>query len=181
MHPSVMRFLREQIDADEIRGKELLEVGSQDVNGSPREAFLNHGPRKYVGVDFCREKGVDVVLDVKDIVKHFGVEQFDVVVSTEMLEHAKDWRTAVDQMKQVLRTGGLLIMTTRGPGFPYHGYPHDYWRFTVEDFRKIFADMWVRLLTPDPDPAFPGVLLKAQKTGGTGTVDLASIEVASIR
>jgi len=180
MHGSVMQFLRERIAPDEIRGLELLEVGSQDVNGSPREVLVPHGPKRYVGVDFVHARSVDIVMDVKDLTTYFGLDCFGVVVSTEMLEHAQDWRGAVAQMKAVLRPGGLLVVTTRGPGFPYHGFPHDYWRYTVEDFRKIFADMQILELVPDTDPGSPGVFLKARKTASTGSVDLAEIEVAPI-
>jgi SAM-dependent methyltransferase len=175
-----MRFLIERIDESDVRGLEVLEVGSQDVNGSPRTVIVPRGPKKYVGVDFAKGRGVDVVLDVKDLTTHFGVDWFDVVISTEMLEHAKDWRAAVEQMKAVVKQGGLLVITARGLGFPYHGYPHDYWRFTVDNFRKIFADMWIIHLERDPDPHSPGVFLKARKTGATGTVDLGEINVAPI-
>jgi SAM-dependent methyltransferase len=178
MHLSVMKFLWDRIERDEIYGKSLLEVGAQDVNGSPRAALEPHVPSRYIGVDFGHGKGVDLVMDVKDLTAYFGPESFDVVVSTEMLEHAADWRTAVDQMKDVLRPGGLLVLTTRSPGFPYHGFPHDHWRFTVADFRKIFADMDVAYLEPD-EPSMPGVLLKARKTLETGSVELASIHVAA--
>jgi 2-polyprenyl-3-methyl-5-hydroxy-6-metoxy-1,4-benzoquinol methylase len=180
MHGSVMQFLREHVKPEEIKGLELLEVGSQDVNGSPREVLVPHGPKKYVGVDFAHARGVDVVMDVKDLTTYFGLDCFGVVVSTEMLEHAQDWRGAVSQMKAVLRPGGLLIVTTRGPGFPFHGFPHDYWRYTVQDFSVIFGDMKVEYLQPDSDPGSPGVFLKARKTAATGTVNLASIEVAPI-
>jgi hypothetical protein len=83
-------------------------------------------------------------------------------------------------MKCVLKCGGLLIVTARGPGFPFHGYPHDYWRFTVEDFRRIFEDMWILHVGQDTDPSSPGVFLKARKTGATGAVNLATINVAHI-
>lgn len=180
MHGSVMQFLRERVTVDEIRGLELLEVGSQDVNGSPREVLVPYGPKKYVGVDFAHARGVDLVMDVKELTTYFGLDCFGVVVSTEMLEHAQDWRTAVAQMKAVLRPGGLLIVTARGPGFPFHGFPHDYWRYTVEDFRRIFADMQVLELGQDTDPGSPGVFLKARKIPGTGSVDLTEIEIAPI-
>lgn len=175
MHPSVMEFLRKILKYSEIAGMEILEVGSQDVNGSPREVVKGLNPGKYVGVDFVRGAGVDLVLPVEKLGARFGQEAFDVVISTEMLEHAQDWRTAVDQMKGVLKTGGLLVVTTRGPGFPYHGYPHDYWRYRIEHFEQIFADMAIELLAGDPQ--YPGVFLKARKTVTTGHVDLASIEV----
>lgn len=178
MHPSVMDFLRKELKYSEIAGMEILEVGSQDVNGSPREIVQTLNPGKYIGVDFAAGRGVDVVLDVKDLSIKFGVETFDVVISTEMLEHAKDWREAVDQMKDMLRVGGLLVITTRSKGFPYHGYPHDYWRYSIEQFQQIFSDM--KILTLESDPMHPGVFLKAVKEPMTGSVDLRRINVGTV-
>jgi SAM-dependent methyltransferase len=175
MHPSVMEFLRKEIKYSEIAGFDILEVGAQDVNGSPREVIQPLNPGKYVGIDFTQGKGVDLVMDVAKLSQYFGPAAFDVVISTEMLEHAKDWRTAVDQMKTVLRVGGMLVVTTRSKGFPYHGYPHDYWRYRIEHFEKIFSDM--AAVTLQSDPQFPGVFLKAWKTDITGSMDLASIEL----
>lgn len=182
MHPSVMDFLRRVLRPEEVEGRDVLEVGSQDVNGSPREVVLPMRPLRYVGVDFAPGKGVDVVLDVQkeEFYRYFYPKWFDVVISTEMLEHVGDWRAAVVNMLSVVRPGGLLVVTTRGPGFPYHGYPHDYWRFTVENFRSIFSDMEILTLEPDV-PGFPGVLFKARRTDAPILVDhLREIEVARI-
>lgn len=178
MHESVMKFLQDNLRSKEIRGKDVLEVGSQDINGTPRDIILRYGPASYIGVDSGAGPGVDVVLDVRNLTAHFGSKRFDLVVSTEMLEHAEDWKAAVTQMKEILRLGGLLAVSTRGPGFPYHGFPHDYWRFTVEDFKAIFSDMAILVCAPDQ---VPGVFLTARKTDKTGTTDLSKISVAAVK
>lgn len=169
-----MQFVREHLSREEVFNKDILEVGAQDVNGSPREVIASLGPRAYYGVDFGPGKGVDLVLDVKHLLTHFGKDRFDVVISTEMLEHAEDWKTAVNQMKAVLRPGGILILTARGPGFPYHGFPHDYWRFTVKDCERIFSDMTSVVVLEDISP---GVLVRAIKTTETGKLDLSDIPI----
>ena len=174
MHESVMQFLRDEILGSEISGQRVLEVGSYDVNGSPRKVLIPMNPAEYVGVDQGPGPGVDVVLDAGKIVQHFGPGSFDVVVSTEMLEHALDWRTAVTVMKRVLRPDGLLILTTRGPGMPYHGFPDDHWRFTQGLMVDIFGDM--KIYTLRSDPQLPGVLLKARMPALFFEADLSKIE-----
>lgn len=174
-----MKFLRDVISREEIFNKDVLEVGSQDVNGSPREVLAPLGPRTYWGVDYGPGKSVDLVLDATKLVSHFGRSAFDVVISTEMLEHAEDWRASISQMKEVLRPGGLLVLSARGPGFPYHGFPHDHWRYTVKDFQAIFADMKIDVIKEDLFGS-PGVLLKAVKILETGGVDLSKIEVQPV-
>jgi len=162
-----------------LNGKRVVEVGSMNVNGSLRGHVEALGPSKYVGVDFVAGNSVDVVCDANDLAKRFGKESFDVVISTEMLEHAEDWRAAIAAMKRVLVPGGLIVLTARGPGFPLHGFPHDWNRFTPDDIRRIFADFQIDALEADPE--FSGVLLRARKPlkwRRKTSVDLASINVA---
>jgi len=179
MHDSVMTFGRAVLTVSDIRGKRVIEVGSMNVNGSLRGHVEALGPSSYVGVDFIAGRGVDVVCDACVLVKRFGKKSFDVVISTEMLEHAEDWRAAIAAMKRVLVPGGLLVLTARGPGFPLHGFPHDWNRFTPNDMRQIFADFQIDSLEADPE--FSGVLLRARKPLAwrrKNAVDLSSINVA---
>lgn len=159
-HESVLDFVRQNISPADVAGREVLEVGSFDVNGSPRGIVEPMGPARYIGVDLAPGPGVDEVCDASTLELLFGANSFDVVLSTEMLEHALDWRGAVWAMKSVLRPGGLLLLTTRSPGFGYHN-PPDYWRFTVDDARAIFDDL-AELVVLD-DPQVPGVLVRARK------------------
>ncbi len=177
MHASVLAFLRRSLTPLEVSGKTVLEVGSQNVNGTPREVILPLHPKSYLGVDSCKGNGVDVVLDVDRLTERFGKDTADIVVSTEMLEHAKDWRGAVSRMKEVLRPGGILIVTARGPGFIFHGFPEDFWRFKVSDFLQIFSDMEIEVCEADAEP---GVCFKGIKGGRTGTVDLTKIDVERV-
>lgn len=175
MHGSVLDWFKTCIVPAEITGKRMIEVGSMDVNGSARPLFTAHAPREYIGVDFRAGAGVDRVCNAERLVAEFGVESFDVVMSTEMLEHTPDWKTAVYNLKQVVAKDGLLFVTTRSPGFEYHGYPHDYWRYTKQDFIIIFQDMLIESLVEDPFK--PGIFIKARKPKDFRLADLSSVEV----
>ena len=160
-HVSVIEFFIDSIDCMEFEGKNILEVGAKYVNGSVRpliEKFCK--PDKYVGVDIETGKFVDEVVPAEKLVKFFGENKFDVVISTEMLEHVRDWRTVVNNLKGVLKPGGLIYITTRSRGFPYHAYPYDFWRYEIEDIKKIFSDFEILILEKDVEP---GILLKAKK------------------
>jgi SAM-dependent methyltransferase len=176
MHDSVMAFGRTVLTDKDIRGKRVIEVGSMNVNGSLRAHVEALGPAHYVGIDFAAGRGVDLVCDARDLVKCFGARSYDVVISTEMLEHAKDWRAAVRAMKGILVLGGLILLTARGPGFPLHGFPHDWNRFTPQDAGRIFADFQIDRL--DADPQFSGFLLLAHKPETWQEIDLTAIRVA---
>lgn len=112
-------------------------------------------------MDLEEGPGVDEVVRADSLVERFGADAFDVVVSTEMLEHVREWRTVVSNLKGVVRRGGALLLTTRSKGFPYHGYPDDFWRYEDSDMRRIFADLDIQSL--EADPSEPGVFMKARK------------------
>ena len=118
----------------------ILEVGSRNVNGSIRDV-LSECANEYIGVDLFDGPGVDVVCDVAALSDTFANQSFDIVVSTEMLEHCQHWQDALYQMVSVLRQDGFLLITTRSPGFELHDYPADYWRFSFSDFTEIFKPL----------------------------------------
>lgn len=175
MHNSILDFLRANLSKAEALGKRVVEIGSQDVNGTPRSVVVPLCPAEYVGVDSSPGNGVDIVADAGALCSRFGSESFDLVISTEMLEHVQDWKPVVQQMKQLVKPGGLLIVTTRSPGFPYHPYPIDVWRYTKDDAKRIFADM--ELLALQDDPQAPGIFLKARRPSPYTPCDLSTVEV----
>ena len=163
MNISVSEFFIENLKKEEINNKKVLEVGSKYVNGSVRpiiEKFFQ--PEKYVGIDIEQGKFVDEVLPAEKLIEHFGQQSFDVVISTELLEHVKDWRIVIHNMKGVLKEGGVVYITTRSKGFPYHSYPYDFWRYEIDDMKNIFSDFIIEKLEKDNIES-PGVFLNAKK------------------
>lgn len=164
MHSSVLQFVSKIATPARIRGKAVLEVGSFNVNGSARDIIQPLNPAKYHGVDLATQPlYVDEVLDASELIQRFGPESFDVVISTEMLEHAEDWQAAVLNMRSVLKPGGLLILTARGPGFPLHCHPHDHWRFSTDDIAAEFLDFATLYLCDDTSPSHPGFFYAGHK------------------
>src|SRR5438093_13083794 len=117
------------ISASEVAGKRVLEIGSADRNGSLRPIIESYQPREYVGIDVKPGPGVDRVAEAGQIADTFGEDSFDLVVSTETLEHIRDWRGAVSNIKRVCRRGGVVLLTTRLIGFAYHAYPYGFLRY----------------------------------------------------
>jgi hypothetical protein len=136
-------------------------VGSHDTASVVRNILTRHDPVDYVGVDLAPGPGVDVVCPAEGLLAEFGPESFDVLVTTELLEHVRDWRAVVHNLKCVLRDGGVLVGTTRSPGFEFHGYTLDFWRYDIDDIRTIFGDFDIETLEEDPDD--PGVFFRARR------------------
>jgi len=177
MNVAVLDFFVRSVDCGEFAGRRVLEVGSKFVNGSVRpliERFCR--PREYVGVDIETGKYVDVILPAERLVEYFGPESFDAVISTESLNTSLTGE--VNSMKAVLKPGGLIYITTRSRGFPYHAYPHDYWRYEIEDMEKIFGDFEIIALEKNWEA--PGVFLKARKPTNWSPNDLSQIELYSM-
>jgi hypothetical protein len=105
----VLDFFMRTVDCGEFNGGRVLEVGSKFVNGSVRpliERFCK--PREYIGVDIEPGKYVNVVLPAERLIDYFGPESFDVVMSTEVVEHVLDWGLVINGMIVVSERGGLL-------------------------------------------------------------------------
>lgn len=133
----------------------LLEVGSFNVNGTPRVVFADAA--EYIGVDIAPGPGVDVVLDGEAVAAHFPAGSFDTVVCCETLEHCvRPWVVA-DAMRAVLKPGGLLWVTAPTYGFPLHRHPLDCYRFGEDAFRHwLYAGMdLLRLETLRDDAGQP--------------------------
>lgn len=171
-------FGAKSLAPEEVRGASIIEVGSYDVNGSLRPILQAWGPSSYVGVDLIAGPGVDVVCPAEELVARFGAGSFDLVVSTEMVEHVRDWRAVFTNMLALCREGGLVVVTTRSPGYPYHAWPHDFWRYDEADMRAIFAG-W-DAVTVERDPSRPGVFVKARKPVGVAAPELGAIALTSV-
>lgn len=160
-HVSCILFGAKHLKEKEIKGKKIIEVGSYDVNGSLRPLLESYEPEKYVGVDIEKGPGVDVICNAENMIDKFGKESFDVVISTELLEHVQNWKKVISNIKGVCMDGGIILITTRSKGFPYHGYPYDFWRYEAEDMKYIFSDC--EILALEKDSQAHGVFIKIKK------------------
>ena len=177
-NPACIEFAREHLEPWEVRDRAVLEAGALDVHAGLRPIIQRLGPARYVGVDLTPGPGVDEVCDARDLLDRFGPHSFDVLLSTELLEHVRDWQQVIHGFKQVTRPGGVLLLTTRSRGHPYHAYPDDFWRFELDDMRQIFGDFEIEALQEDPIEV--GVFLKARKPHEFHERSLADIALYSM-
>lgn len=162
----------------EVKGKRVIEVGSYDLNGSMRPVVTAWKPAEYVGIDIAPGPGVDVVCRADEAVKKFGGERFDVVISTETIEHVRDWRKVISNLKHLCVPEGIILITTCMPGHYYHPHPDDFWRYTPEDLKEIFSDCRIEAIASDPRTL--GVYIRATKPRNFTEGDLSAFKLTSI-
>lgn len=163
-----MQWFAEQLRTIRIASTWVLEVGSYDENGSVRPLFEQRGCGKYIGVDMRVGPGVDHVMQAAHL--GFKDDTFDLVVSTEMLEHdPRPWLSVIE-MARVLRPGGMLLLSARGYDgvtcTAEHNYPSDYWRFSLAAVREVLlpdAGLIPLAVEPDTCPGMPGFFARAAK------------------
>lgn len=179
MHCSILDFAKRTLIRSEINGKDVLEVGSYNINGSLRPFIKQFNPKQYIGIDTEEGKDVDCICSAEDIINKFGKERFDVVISTETIEHVENWKSTISNIKNVCKTNGIILITTRSRGYKYHAYPTDFWRYELEDMANIFSDYTIKKL--ERDIMSPGVLLKAQKPVNFVEKDLQNYEIYEMK
>jgi glycosyltransferase involved in cell wall biosynthesis len=151
-HGNQMDFIGRTVAAHPFKaGARVLEIGSYDVNGSARKFFPGTA---YTGIDLCPGKAVDIVAS-GDTFKDPKGEGYDVIVCAESFEHNPKWQeTWQNMLENLLKPGGLAIMTCAGIGREEHGtnrttpkeslssqvYPDYYRNLTPENFIRAWAD-----------------------------------------
>jgi SAM-dependent methyltransferase len=177
-HRSCIEFGLSHLREDDVRGKQVIDVGSLDINGSFRPIVERFNPGSYIGVDIESGPGVDEICNAEDLIDRFGKERFDLVICAETLEHIRNWRRAVSNLKNLLKPNGVLLATTRSLGFDYHGHPFDFWRYEVNDARILFSDL--RIETVERDPEMPGVFVRARRPESFKEHDLTHYNLYSV-
>lgn len=119
--------------------EKVLDIGSG--NSSYGKFFPNR-----ISVDIDPKRKPDIIADFHNL--PFKNGEAGIVLTTEVFEHLKDPRKAVEEIKRVLKDKGLVILTTRFV-FPIHDAPNDFWRFTKYGLRELFKDFEIIELVPE--------------------------------
>ena len=121
----------------------ILDVGSQDVNGTLRP--IAPPAANYTGVDLVAGPGVDLVL-TDPYSYPFVPGSFDCIVSTSCFEHDDMFWLTFSEMCRVLKSDGFIYINAPSSGV-YHGFPRDCWRFYPDS--GIALEKWGRRMSHD--------------------------------
>jgi len=96
--------------------KNVLDVGSGDINGNNRFLFKNC---KYEGNDVIQAPNVTIVSKTKNL--PYENETFDTIISTECFEHDPTYKESFLKIYDMLKKDGLFCFTCASTGRPEHG------------------------------------------------------------
>lgn len=111
MHSEAFAFIADK--ASQLGGKRrVLEIGSRDINGTPRPCFFD--AVRYVGVDIAPGPSVDIVANGAELTPEM-VGTFDTVLCCEVFEHTSQAETICRVAYDLLEPGGVFLVTAAGP------------------------------------------------------------------
>ena len=164
------RFILSQVFRGHSTGRALLHIRARrdvelagrvlDIGGGSRQSYLCYLDLTEVHTlvtadidfpDISRGPGPKVRTTVTCL--PFRSESWDALLCFNLLEHVYDHRSALSEIRRVLREGGVLYGWV-----PFilgvHGAPQDYWRYTGESLGRLLSESG---FTP----------LKVENVGGT--------------
>lgn len=151
------------------KGDQVLTVGS---GGEINDILDQHAVIKsfnVVSLDIDQSRSPDILGDI--CTDNLGSERFDVIVLAEVLEHLRSPCHALDNIYEMLKPQGKLIISVPFC-LPIHDRPNDYFRFTKYGLELVlskFSDVsikernsffeaidviWMRLIMEDSEKTF---------------------------
>ena len=117
-----------------FRGR-VLDLG---CGKKPYLQLLDGRGTQWVGLDFeeTRTGRSDADVFGSALETPFAASTFDVVLSTQVLEHVARPVTLLLEVHRVLKHGGYLVLTAPQTN-PLHEEPHDYFRYTSHGLRSL--------------------------------------------
>ncbi len=132
----VMRYLLRDLkkNIQDFAFGNVLDIG---CGNKPYEVLFKDRITSYTGCDVAQsdKNKVDIICSATDL--SFEENKFDIVFSTQVIEHVNDPSLMIKEAYRVLRLNGVAIFSV-----PFcwqlHEEPHDYFRFTKYGLKVLF-------------------------------------------
>jgi SAM-dependent methyltransferase len=79
----------------------------------------------------------------------FKKNNFDTVISTQMLEHVSDPKKVIQEIARILKPEGILILSAPMT-WPLHEEPYDFFRYTIHGLRHLLQNEKFEILNEIP-------------------------------
>lgn len=119
-----------------LAANECGEVFDYGSGGAPYEECFSKSKR-YVRADISGGRHLDVILH-DDFTTDEPSCRFDVVLSTQVLEHISAPEQYLSEAFRIMKPNARLILTTHGM-FQEHGCPSDFHRWTLSGLERLIT------------------------------------------
>jgi SAM-dependent methyltransferase len=139
MHQSsvdkMIYFRDKHLRSRENESLTIVDIGSQDINGSYKPLF-DLPKWRYIGVDKESGSNVDIVLENPYQFRGIKSESVDVVISGQAFEHVEYFWITMLEITRILKPGALCCLIVPSSG-PQHRFPLDCWRFYPDGLKAL--------------------------------------------
>lgn len=114
----------------------ILDIGSFDKNNYNYSMIMNEQEWVYQGLDIKEGPNVDIVVSNPYNWVEIEDSTYDVIISGQTFEHIEFFWLTMEQIKRVLKPGGLCCIIASSSG-PDHKHPYDCYRFTKTGMENL--------------------------------------------
>lgn len=126
---------------EKFSSKKVVKVLDYGCGGSPyRSLFPN---AVYHRADYIDLNELDFRILENARLPEISDNTYDIVLSTQVLEHVRRPEDYLNEARRVLKPGGRLILTTHGI-FRDHPCPYDFRRWTADGLNLVLSDAGFR-------------------------------------
>lgn len=119
---------------DELK---ILDIGSFDKDGNYNYGIiLNEKKWTYHGLDMKPGNNINIVVENPYEWQEIENESYDLVVSGQAFEHIEYFWLTLEEVKRVMKPGGLFFLIVPSTG-PVHKNPYDCYRFNENGMKAM--------------------------------------------
>lgn len=127
-------LLKQWWDKDFHNFKECLLISENGVVKKEFGEYYQNSNFKTLDFYENMNEDVDLKYNLCHSWKDLNIEKFDCIICQATFEHLYDPVTALKNLTRILKNTGKIYIHTHVPGFEYHQYPRDYFRFYPDWF-----------------------------------------------
>ena len=136
LRENIKNFIKGLSDQYDSENMLVMDVAPEIHMGA--KEFFKKSTIKTLDID--PESGADYIMDLcVNNSENVKDETFDIILCTEVLEHVNNPFFVVEELRRMLKTGGIIAISTPF-NFRIHGPLPDNWRFTIHGLKVLFKD-----------------------------------------
>lgn len=139
LRENIKNFIKNLSEEYDFEDTLVMDVAPETHMGA--KEFFKKSTIKTLDID--PESGSDYIIDLcVNNSDQINDETFNLIICTEVLEHVNNPFFVVNELRRMLKTGGVIAISTPF-NFRIHGPLPDNWRFTIHGLKVLFSEFEV--------------------------------------